>query len=54
MVRAVIFILSVFEDNTVRASEKVTREDAALMLHEAVCYVKEKTKETGFWTGLFD
>lgn len=47
-------ILSVFEDNTVRASEKVTREDAALMLHEAVCYVKEKTKETGFWTGLFD
>ncbi len=47
-------ILSVFEDNTVRASEYVTREDAALMLHKAVCYVQEKTKEAGFLAGLFD
>ena len=47
-------ILSVFDDNTVRASDYVTREDAALMLCKAVCYVQEKTKETGFFAGLFD
>jgi hypothetical protein len=47
-------ILSVFDDNTVRASEYVTREDAAIMLHKAVCHVQKKTKETGLLAGLFD
>ena len=47
-------IVSVFDDNTVRASDYVTREDAALMLCKAVCYVQEKTKETGFLAGLFE
>ena len=47
-------IVSVFSDNTVRPSKYVTREDAAVMLYNAVCYVQEKTKETGFLAGLFD
>ena len=47
-------ILSVFDDNTVRAYEKVTREDAALMLQKAICYAQEKTKDTGFLERLFD
>ena len=47
-------IVTVFEDNTVRASEYVTREDAALMLYKTVCYIQGKTNDTGFLAGLFD
>lgn len=45
-------IVPVFGDNTVRASSSVTREDAAQMLYQMLCYQEAQTS-TGGLLGLF-
>lgn len=46
-------IVSVFEDNTVRAESHVSREDAASMLYESICFIEKQNKSKGFWEKLF-
>lgn len=45
-------IVPVFGDNTIRASGQVTREDAAQMLHQMLCWQESQVKTGGF-LGLF-
>jgi len=46
-------ILRPFSDDTLRVNETVTREDAALMLYEAVCFIEEKNSSQGLLQMLF-
>ncbi len=47
-------IISVYDDNTIKAGNYVTREDVATMLYESICYIENKNDSKSFWDKLFD
>ena len=47
-------IISVYDDNTIKADCSVTREDVAKMLYETICYNENKNDSKNFWEKLFD
>jgi len=47
-------IISVYDDNTIKADSSVTREDVAKMLYETICYNENKNDAKSFWDKLFD
>lgn len=47
-------LITVFDDNTVKANESVTREDAAKMLYQTINYLEKQKDSKSFWEKLFN
>ena len=46
-------LISLYDDNTIKANQNVTREDAAKMLYQSIIYSDNKNETQSFWGKLF-